>query len=139
EARAFVHRLGLNSFAEWREYCISGKKPKGISAQPDRTYVHKGWSGWGDWLGTRTIATRLRKYRSFTKARAFVRSLGLKSQTEWREYIKTNTRPIDIPRAPDHVYAGAGWVGWGDWLGTGTVAPRYREYRPFKKARAFAR
>jgi hypothetical protein len=139
KARAFVRRLDLNSFAEWREYCKSGTKPKSIPAQPDRTYADAGWSGWGDWLGTKTVATRLRKHRSFTEARTFVRSLGLKSQKGWREYIKSRTKPVDIPRAPDHVYAGAGWVGYGDWLGTGTVAPRLRQYQPFKKARAFAR
>ena len=40
----------------------------------------------GDWLGTGTIASYLREYRSFKEARAFVRSLGLKSETEWRAY-----------------------------------------------------
>jgi len=139
KARALVHSLGLNSFAEWREYCKSGQKPKSIPAQPDRTYANTGWSGWGDWLGTQTIATRIRKYQSFTKARAFVRSLGLKSQTEWRKYVKSGKKPIDIPSAPNQVYAEAGWVGFGDWLGTGTVAPRWRQYRSFKQARAFAR
>ena len=27
----------------------------------------------------------------------------------------------------------------GDWLGTGTIAPQDREYRPFDEARAFVR
>ena len=41
----------------------------------------------GDWLGTGTVATHLRKYRSFKEARAFVRGLGLKSQAEWRDIL----------------------------------------------------
>ena len=32
-----------------------------------------------------------------------------------------------------------GWIGYGDWLGTGRVADRVREYRPFKQARAVVR
>ena len=31
-----------------------------------------------------------------------------------------------------------GWVGYGDWLGTGYIAPSLRKHRPFKQARKFA-
>jgi superfamily II DNA or RNA helicase len=139
KARAFVRRLGLKSQAEWRDYCKSGKKPADIPAHPNTTYAKAGWSGTGDWLGTGTIAPRLREYRSFKDARAFVRRLGLKSQTEWGEYSKSGKRPNDIPGNPQKIYAEAGWSGTGDWLGTGTIAPRLREYRSFKDARAFVR
>ena len=72
--------LGLKSQAEWRDYCKSGKKPDDIPANPHQIYANDGWAGMGDWLGTGTVATHLRQYRSFKEARAFVRSLGLKSQ-----------------------------------------------------------
>ena len=81
----------------------------------------------GDWLGTGTIAPRLREYRSFKEARAFVRRLGLKSQCEWRAYCKSGKKPDDIPANPNRTYAKAGWAGMGDWLGTGTVARRLRD------------
>src|SRR5262245_32084281 len=51
-----------------------------------------------DWLGTYTVATYLRDYLSFKKARAFVRSLNLTSETEWREYCRLGKRPSDEPR-----------------------------------------
>ena len=47
----------------------------------------------GDWLGTGTVARRLRQYRSFKEARAFVRSLGLKSEAEWCAYCKSGKKP----------------------------------------------
>lgn len=59
---------------------------------------------------------RERRYRSFKKARAFVRGLGLKSAAQWRDYIKSDMKPDDIPVAPHHVYANDGWAGWSDWL-----------------------
>jgi hypothetical protein len=93
----------------------------------------------GDWLGTGAVATFLRQYRSFKKARAFAHSLGLKSGAEWRAYCESGKKPNDIPAKPDYGYANAGWAGMGDWLGTGTVAPGLRQYRSFKKARVFAR
>src|SRR5262249_5407091 len=126
----------LKSLTEWRDYCKSGNKPQDIPAAPDRIYAGD-WVGWGDWFGTGTIASFLRKYRSFEKARAFVRDLKLKSQPEWREYCKSGEKPVDIPAKPHRSYAEAGWVGYGDWLGTGTIASRLRQFRSFAEARHF--
>ena len=137
EARAFVHSLGLKTRAEWHTWTKSGKKPNDIPSSPDNVYANQGWAGMGDWLGTGTISNSLREYRSFEEARAFVQSLGLKSETEWRAYRKSGKKPNDIPANPNRTYAEDGWAGVGDWLGTGTIAPRLREYRPFKEARAF--
>ena len=93
----------------------------------------------GDWIGTGTVASRYRKYRPFKEARTFARSLGLKNRDEWSQLYRSSQLPDDIPAAPNQTYKDQGWVGYGDWLGTGTVAPRYRKYRPFKEARKFAR
>jgi superfamily II DNA or RNA helicase len=139
EARNFVHRLGLKSSAEWQDYSKSGKKPDDIPATPNQTYATSGWAGMGDWLGTQRVADRLREYWPFNKARAFVRRLGLKDTDEWREYCKSGKKPDDIPANPNQTYMGKGWAGMGDWLGTGNVAPYLRQFRSFKKARAFVR
>jgi hypothetical protein len=112
-----VHGLGLKSGAEWFAYCKSGKKPDDIPANPAGAYADAGWTGMGGWLGTGTVATHLRQYRSFKKARAFAHRLKLKSQTEWRDYSKSGKKPYDIPAAPSQPYAEAGWAGWSDWLG----------------------
>ena len=138
-ARVFVRGLGLKSRAEWGDYCKSGKKPADIPAYPYEMYAKTGWAGMGDWLGTGFVHQGLRQYKSFRKARAFVHRLGLKSQAEWYDYCKSGKKPADIPYSAAWVYAEDGWSGWGDWLGTGTVAPSLREYQSFKKARAFVR
>ncbi len=83
-------------------------------------------------------------WRSFEEARDYVRGLGLRSETEWREFVKGNiqnkgTLPPDIPTTPGRSYTDQGWVGMGDWLGTGNTAPRWRKYLDFELARAFAR
>ncbi len=57
-------------------------------------------------------------YQTFKKARAFVRSLELKSMRKWRDYIGSGMKPDNIPAAPQEVYAEHGWAGWNDWLGT---------------------
>jgi hypothetical protein len=84
----------------------------------------------GDWLGTGTVATYLRQYRSFKKARAFVRRLGLKSVSEWRDYCKSGEKPADIPANPHDTYANDGWAGYYDWLANGRVVRRSTSIQP---------
>jgi hypothetical protein len=139
KARAFVRGLGLKSQIEWQAYCRSGKKPEDIPASPDRKYVGLGWIGYGDWLGTGAVSNQLREYREYPKARTFAHGLGLNSQAEWIDYCKSGKKPEDIPANPSRKYAGSGWIGYGDWLGTGKVAASLRQYREFPKARAFVR
>ena len=149
EARGFVRRLSLSSVGEWQQFCIGnlpkyGTRPSDIPTAPNEIYVGKGWADWGDWLGTGTTATNKRKFRAFEEARSFVHRLGLKSQSDWKEFCRGNlpekgTLPPDIPAAPQSTYADQGWAGVGDWLGTGTVAPSLRQYRAFNAARVFAR
>jgi hypothetical protein len=139
QARAFVRTLGLKSREEWLDFARSEKPPTDIPIKPERTYAKKGWAGMGDWLGTGRIAPHLRKFRSFVEARAFARKLNLTSANEWRDYCKLGRCPSDIPTDPYRVYAHEGWVGMGDWLGTGTIATNQREYRSYKDARNFVR
>jgi superfamily II DNA or RNA helicase len=138
-AREFVRNLSLKSSAEWDDYCKSDRRPFDIPTNPNIAYAEDGWIGMGDWLGTGTIATHLRKYRPFQKARRFVRTLGLKSQADWDTYANSSRWPSDLPKAPHMVYADEGWRSWGDWLGTGRIANQLRKCRPFTKARAFVR
>jgi hypothetical protein len=126
----------LKSLIEWREYCKSGKRPDDIPSNPERAYA-KHWAGMGDWLGTGTVAPQLHQYRTFKAARAFARSLGLKSRTDWHEYCRSGKKPHDIPSSPNKTYAETGWAGMGDWLGTGFIAPRLRQFRSLTEARAF--
>ena len=131
--------MGLKNREEWKSYYKSGQKPDDIPANPDRSYKDQGWNGYGDWLGTGTIASQDRVYKPFEDARDYARSLGLKNLEEWKSYCKSGQKPDDIPVAPHQSYKDQGWIGMGDWLGTGTVAPQDRVFRPFEDARDYAR
>ena len=83
-------------------------------------------------------------WRQFEEAREFVRLLGLKSANDWYAYCqgkleRAGAKPDDIPTKPERAYVNTGWIGLGDWLGTGTIAPFRRKYRNFEQAREFAR
>ncbi|MDC0153550.1 hypothetical protein OAJ02_02315 [Nitrosopumilus sp.] len=138
-AREFVKSLGLKNQKEWKDYCKSNQLPYDISSRPDYVYKKKGWTTWGNWFGTGTVATQDRKYRSYKEAREFVRSLGLKTWKEWQEYCKSGDKPDDIPYNVQTTYKNKGWTTWGDFLGTGTIQTQKRKYVPFKDVREFVR
>jgi hypothetical protein len=62
------------------------------------------------------------KYKSFEDSRSFCRGLGLKNAREWREYSRSEKRPLDIPSHPDRQYKDCGWISWMDWLNTTNVS-----------------
>ena len=136
EAQEFVRSLKIKNVREWEEYCKSGNKPEDIPTQPSSTYRNKGWVNWGNFFGTKI---HLKKFRSFESAREFVRDLEFKNRDEWFEYCKSGDKPYDIPQKPERTYKNKGWIGVGDWLGTGTVANFNKQYRSFKEAREFVR
>jgi hypothetical protein len=135
DARAFTRGLDLKSQSEWFDYCKSGKKPPDIPSAPQYVYAEAGWARWSDWLGT--SSRHWGAWWPFKKARAYVRSLGLNSNAEWRDYCKSGKKPADIPTNPMGIYAKTGWISWGDWFGTGRH--RVTGWQPFNRARAFVR
>jgi hypothetical protein len=106
ESREFVRGLNLNNTKEWYEFCKSGNKPDDIPSNPHNTYKNK-WEGYGNWLGTGTVANQDKAYRPYKEAREFVRSLGLKGYDEWEKYCKSGDKPDDIPASP--------WVVYKEW------------------------
>ena len=74
-----------------------------------------------------------KKILPFTKALLYAR-LTLKSNSEWRVWCKSEAREANIPSIPDRIYKLDGWQGYGHWLGTGNVAPKDKQFLPFKKA-----
>jgi len=137
DAKKLVQKIGLKSSTEWRKYCNSKNKPNTIPTHPHIIYKNKGWKDWGDWFGTKTIATQQRKYLSFDKARKIIQSKNLKSSREWKKYTKDVKFPKNIPMAPALYYKNKGWTSMGDFLGTGTIQPQLIKYRAFEDAREF--
>ena len=128
DARNVVHKLRLSSEKQWRKLCRSGSLPADIPTNPYAAYSGKGWKSMGDWLGTGTVATYNRKYRSFKEARKYVRNLNLKSTRGWQQFAASVDRPNDIPSSPPNVYKNSGWISMGDWLGTENVASQFKNF-----------
>jgi hypothetical protein len=76
----------------------------------------------------RSIVEKFHNFKSksneflpFEEARQYVRSLGLKNQTEWFEYCASPNRASFIPSRAKDVYSDK-WINTADWLGTNYVS-----------------
>jgi len=143
EARKFVQSLGLKNVKEWRKYTKSGNKPDDSPAWPSESYLKKGWIDWGNWFGTGKISNRKKskQFLTFYEARDYAMREKLKSRTEWENFYKSEKFPKNIPTSPSRVYKNKGWIGWGDFLGTGNVQPKRKQgqYRTFERSRQYVR
>ena len=114
KAREYVRKLGLKGQKEWFAYAKSNEKPTNIPSSPYNVYDE--WKGFPDWLGTKRI--RETSFVSFEKAREYARSLNLKGQAEWEEFVKSGKKLTGIPTHPEVRYLKtAEWTNWYDWLG----------------------
>ena len=117
EAKIFLKKVKIKSYIHYTKLIKSNKLPIDFPLDPHRIYKNKGWKSFGEFAGTGVIATQKRKFRSFKKARNFIKNLKIKSQTEWRTYCKSGKKPNDMPFQLDSVYKNNGWKGWPDFLG----------------------
>src|SRR4051794_6420650 len=148
QAKEYARSLGLTSSKEWTKYCKGlyrhlPTKPDDIPRAPHVGPYRDEWRGGGGWFGTGKLGASAINWMSFKEAREFVHSLNLRSKSEWSSYCRgdiriESKRPQTIPVNPVSAYK-EHWIGWGDWLGTGTVATFNLVWMPFEQARDFAR
>ena len=138
QAQAWVQAQEIKSQAQWfKRLKQEGWLPSDIPRYPLEVYKDQ-CATWGEFLGTGRRATFLREYRTFAEAREWARSMHLKSRTQWVAQAKqVGWLPADIPSNVHHVYERE-WTSWGDFLGTGTLAPGGHHWRPFTSARQWA-
>ena len=145
-SRQFARELKFKNNKEWQIYCRGEMinrvpRPDDIPQNPDVVFKDCGWVSWADYLGTGNISTALYVARPFEQARAYVRKLGFKNESQWRQYCKgelpdMKRKPDDIPTNPHRTYRSE-WQGMGDWLGTGNIANYNKKFRAFGEARRF--
>lgn len=77
------------------------------------------------------------KFLDYEEARAYVLTLGIKNQAEWRAYCRSGQRTPFIPCDPSATYRDKGWMSYGEWLGTKRIANQFRKFKPYSEAKAF--
>jgi len=137
QARELARKLKFTKVGDWLAWRRNGKNPVDVPAYPYVVYA-KQWQGWADFFGCPPARFQRGNWRSHLKAMKFVRSLGLRSHTEYRSWARSDKRPRDIPTAPHRVYGKKGWVSWPHFLGTRRPDSGHK-WKAFINARAFIR
>ena len=135
KAKKFVLKLNLKNQKDWMKYSKSGKKPDNLPGNPERIYKGKGWKNLGHFLGTKTIATKERKYKSYEEAKKYIKKFKFRSGNEFIKFAKSKKCPSNIPIMVRGVYKNKGWVSMGDFLGTGRIADRFKTFISYNKAK----
>jgi len=130
------HITTREQLRKYRKSCTKSDRDI-IPGHPWDVYKKQGtWTSWGDFTGTGKEANQHRKFKSYKDAKIFAISLNLKGQKEWQKYTQSNKIPKDIPTAPSIFYKKQGtWTTWGDFLGTGTIANKNKEYLSVQEAK----
>jgi hypothetical protein len=134
EAREIARSYKFKNAKEWQSFAAGENRPDHIPASPPAIYRDE-WISWGDWLGTNIISSINRSYLNFHDARTFVRQLKLKSYKEWQIFSRGSDFPMEIPKAPDHVYKTNGWNGWIDFLGNENRKIKIKDFYDFREAK----
>ena len=140
KALLYARTLKLKGLKEWKDWAKIGVRSANIPTNPERTYKHDVWQGYGHWLGTGNVRYgNGQQFLTFKKALLYARTLNLIGVKEWEDWTKTGVRPASIPSTPHRTYTHDGWQGFGHWRGTGAVATQDKQFLPFKKALLHAR
>lgn len=126
DALHFVQALNLQTSRQWMAYCrgeLSHLPPKPADIPSDPRLVYREEFAQNGkmpgWLGS---FRERRTCRTYDETLAFVHSLGLKSEVEWRAYLRGDfphlpAKPSDIPPYPRKHYkdvfkSRGGWAAW---------------------------
>lgn len=138
DARKIVRAAKLGSSDKWWAWSKQNGEALNIPSKPHIIYADLGWVNWVDWIREDRIGQS--RFKSFIEARAFMRSLQLRTHASWYKWSCSGDRPWDIPSAPNKYYADSGWVSWSDWLGVDLKSNcGGRIYLHFIEARIYAR
>ena len=134
EAKALMQSQGIKTHKQFQEWSKSEQRPKDFPSNPQRTYRNE-WRGWENFLGTESTSVRNKDWMGFDQAQTFIQSQGIKTITEFNEWKKAGKRPKDFPSHPDQIYQDK-WTSWGDFLGTGNISNKKRDWMSFNQAKA---
>ncbi|MFZ5457785.1 VPA1269 family protein [Stutzerimonas stutzeri] len=106
EAQAAAQALGIKNPHDYKKRYREDVR---LPSKPYRIYVHTGWAGWHDFLGTEKSP-----WHTYAEAQAVVQALGIKSL---HDYKKRHSEDPRLPATPNGVYAASGWKSWYAFLG----------------------
>lgn len=133
-ARDWARGAGIKTGVQWEQMSKDKVLPIGVPAQPYKVYKGK-FQNWGEFLGTGHVATKDKAFMSYEEAKNWALLNKITSLLEWKSKRK-ELAPEGIPAHPDRVYKE--FTNWGEFLRTGRIANKDREFLSYEEASAWA-
>jgi len=138
EAREYVRKIGLKRQKEWNEFKKTKKFPGNIPKNPK---IYAEFTNITNWLSySETYNFQKSTMRPFKEAREYARKLDLNGMSAYKSWVKSSSRPSDMPAAPHQCYK-AEWRGYPDFLGSEKTGSKFgrSQLLPFEEAREYVR
>ena len=119
------NNLNIKSKSEWYKHL--SHLPDFITHYPREVYLKRGWISWIDFLNSKNKWDNNVNYLTYNEAKTIIHELKIRSGFEYKEFVKNNKIPKNIPNRPERFYKNRGWVSMGDFLGTGRIANQYKK------------
>lgn len=111
--RKYARTLGLQKQNDWYAYWNNRTKPNNIPYQPSKVY--KNWTNWGDFLGTKNLSPKNRKYVSFNQAKKILKKYRIETRKQFHKNRKINKELQKIHSEPHKFYKE--WKSSADFYG----------------------
>lgn len=105
EAQSIREALGWKSSQDYQDN--RSQWPR-LPAAPDQFYSGTGWTNWYVFLGKEKVSS------TYAEAQLAVQALGVTDSNDYKAHFRDDPR---LPCNPDRFFSGAGWAGWGRFLG----------------------
>ena len=139
ECKKIIEKYNISSISHWKKFIKNGLLPDDIPRAPNRTFKHRGWVSWGDFLGTGNVRNGSNSnYLSYEEAKIVIKEFGYSSINKFKIGVKSGEIPDNITNKPGIYYKKRGWVSWGDFLGTGRVSNKLKEFVSYEECKKFA-
>jgi superfamily II DNA or RNA helicase len=137
EAKILVKKFNIKNAKEYGNFISNNLNIK-LPKWPQITYKDS-WNGYGDYLGTGTIASNeLKNYRlSYNEARNLVIKNKITTRNEYKKFrSKSEENILILPANPEQIYKNE-WNGYGEFFGTGNVANQNKQFLSLQEAKEF--
>ena len=131
----------IDSETKLRAALRIGLIPDTIPKNAPVFYAKKGWTGWGDFLGTGNQFHARKDYISFAEAKDYVKEnlKDVTTEVRWNAAVQGRRVPASIPKRPAHTYRDRGWTNWGDFLGTARAKHQPKPFLSYCAAKDYLR
>lgn len=116
DAKKYIQKLGLKNYEDFRNWTSSNQRPTSIPYHPHRTYKEE-WKGIGDFLGTGSVASFNRKFKSYDEHKKYANRHKIINRAHWYKHFKEVIKPNNLPYRSDPWKSLANWVSHEDFFG----------------------